>query len=160
MNFFSKYKYTLIVTFIALLIFILGVVFIKKYITPRAQSVEAYTSGSDSNVNVIMFHVTWCPYCKTAKPVWDKLYSNYNGVVIKNKKLNIVSIDATDETAMNPDFNMTIEDLMKKLKRNGSPYTVEGYPTIIICDTSFNVVAEFDKNTTYENLEKFLDESL
>lgn len=160
MNFLTKYKYTIIITLVALMIFILGVLFVKTYIYPRAQKVEGYRNDSEQSVNLIMFHVTWCPYCKTAKPIWDKVRDNYDGVVVNKRKISIMSIDATDETSVSPEFNTTIEKVMHQFKKNGNEYEIEGYPTIILSDSKHNVIAEFDKNTTYENLETFITQNL
>ena len=75
-NFTTKYKFTILLTLIALLVFCLGIFVIKKYIYPRTRNMEGY-SNDDSELKLIMFHVNWCPHCKTAKPVWDKITQNY-----------------------------------------------------------------------------------
>jgi thiol-disulfide isomerase/thioredoxin len=120
--------------------------------------VEGY---SGNEVNVIMFHVDWCPYCKSALPVWRKLTENYNGVTMNRKKVNIISLDATDENSTSEDFGgNSIEEIMSSFKIDGTPYTIEGYPTIVIADKDNNVLAEFEKTSTYENLENFINDNM
>lgn len=158
MKFVMKYKLTIIITLVALIIFILALLLIKKFIYPRASRVEGY---SGNEVNVIMFHVDWCPYCKSALPVWRKLTENYNGVTMNRKKVNIISLDATDENSTSEDFGgNSIEEIMSSFKIDGTPYTIEGYPTIVIADKDNNVLAEFEKTSTYENLENFINDNM
>jgi thiol-disulfide isomerase/thioredoxin len=30
-------------------------------------------------VRVNIFFAEWCPHCKTAKPIWEKVSADYNG---------------------------------------------------------------------------------
>jgi thiol-disulfide isomerase/thioredoxin len=43
---------------------------------------ETKTSPSQISTNsseLIFFFAEWCPHCKTAKPIWEKVSADYNG---------------------------------------------------------------------------------
>lgn len=159
-NFTTKYKFTILLTLIALLVFCLGIFVIKKYIYPRTSNMEGY-SNDDSELKLIMFHVNWCPHCKTAKPVWDKITQNYNNVTVNNTKLQVISLDCTDENSTSSDFNNnTVEEILSRFTLNGNPFAVEGYPTIVMANKSNAIIGEFNKATTYKNVEDFINDHL
>jgi thiol-disulfide isomerase/thioredoxin len=121
----------------------------KKY-GSRIQIVEGLTSNSmdnpdeDSSVQLLMFTVDWCPHCKTAKPEWDKLVSNYDGELINGRKVVFVNYNCTQES----------DDIKKLIAK----YNVEGYPTIkLIKDGQ---VIDFDAKPTEESLVQFLKASI
>lgn len=153
LSFCMKYKVTIMLTFLAFIILLLALFVIRKYIYPRTLKMEGY---ADNKVDLIMFQVDWCPYCKSAKPVWDKLTKTYQGTNVDGKELRIISLDCTEDSNISNEYNKSIADVMNQFKKDGKAFVVEGYPTIILADRKHNVIAEFDKNTTYENLEKFI----
>ena len=151
-----KHKFTILVTIVAFNIFLLALFII--YRMRITKKVEGYTSSN--TVNLVMLHVDWCPHCKTAKPAWDKITKNYHGVSINNKKVNVFSIDSTDENSMVSAYGKTVENVLSQFKKNNSPYKVEGYPTILLTDDKHNIIAEFEQNTSYENLENFINNNV
>jgi thiol-disulfide isomerase/thioredoxin len=157
-NIILKYKFFIMITLIALIIFALGLFVINKYIYPRTLTLEGMDNKS---VKLIMFHVTWCPYCKTAKPIWNKITENYNNTQINGKQLKVISLDCTDDSVMSSEFNnQTIEKVMTSFKLDGQQYNIEGYPTILLIDNNNNIIAEFTQNTSYENIEGFIKNNL
>ena len=152
-----KYKFTIFLTIIAFNIFILALFII--YRMKLNKKVEAYTEN-DNYTYLIMFHVDWCPYCKTAKPVWDKITKGYNDVTINNKKLKVISLDATDENSVVPEFNKTVQEVLKQFTKDNSTYKIDAYPTIVLSNSNNNIIAEFEKNTTYENIEQFINNNI
>lgn len=158
-KFAMKYKFTIILTIIAFNIFILALFII--YRSKIYKHIEGYTSDSIDEVNLIMFHVDWCPHCKTAMPSWNKIVSQYNGVTVNNKKINVISLDSTDENNTVPIFsNKSVKNILNQFNINGKSYSIDGYPTIILADTNNNIIAEFNKSATYENIENFINETL
>jgi len=97
--------------------------------------------GSAGEAEIILFYVDWCPHCKTAKPVWDKLKSEYQDQVIKGKRVIFTEINCTNES---PD----VEEMINK-------YNIQGYPTIKMLKDG--QVIEFDAKPTYTNLEQFIN---
>ena len=156
----NKYKFPIAITLLALFIFILATYFIYVYIYSRKDKVEGYNHTSD-NVNLIMFHVNWCPYCKTALPVWAKITQNYNGTRVNGKKLSVISLDSTDENSTSSYFeNKTIDTILNQFKKNGSKFSIDGYPTIVLADENNNILAEFNQSTNYDNLEEFINKNV
>lgn len=157
-QFLKRYKITIMIVLSAFVIFIVAAYIAYAYIFPKKSKREGY---SNDDVKLIMFHVDWCPYCKTALPIFKKIHDSYNGTTINKKKLRVVSLDATDENSTSGDFGgITVEKIISQFTLNGSSYNIEGYPTIILADSNNNVIAEFKKNTTYENVEMFITSNL
>lgn len=157
-QFLKRYKLTILIVLAAFVIFIIAVYIGYTYIIPKKRSKEGY---SNDNVTLIMFHVDWCPYCKTALPVFEKIRNDYDGTTVNNKKLRIISLDATDENSTPEDFGgKTVENIISQFTLNDRPFNIEGYPTIILSDSNNRIIAEFDKTTTYENIDTFINSNL
>lgn len=157
-QFLKRYKLTILIVLAAFVIFIIAAYIAYTYIIPKKRSKEGY---SNDNVNLIMFHVDWCPYCKTALPIFEKIRSDYDGTTVNNKKLRIISLDATDENSISEDFGgKTVGNIISQFTLNSSPFNIEGYPTIILSDSNNRIIAEFDKTTTYENIDTFINSNL
>ena len=76
---------------------------------------KEFVNKDDNNDDILVmyFYTEWCPYCKKAKPEWNKFESYVHN---KNK-----SIDYTiNLTSVNCDENKSIAD----------KYNVDGYPSI------------------------------
>lgn len=157
-QFLKRYKLTILIVLAAFVIFIIAAYIAYTYIIPKKRSKEGY---SNDNVNLIMFHVDWCPYCKTALPIFEKIRGDYDGTTVNNKKLRIISLDATDENSISEDFGgKTVGNIISQFTLNSSPFNIEGYPTIILSDSNNRIIAEFDKTTTYENIDTFINSNL
>lgn len=93
------------------------------------------------NVEILFFFTNWCPHCKTAKPVWNSIKTEYENKTINGYTIIFTEIDCTEETA-------EVEAMMNK-------YSVEGYPTIkLIKDGE---VIDYDAKPTKETLVQFLN---
>ena len=55
---------------------------IKKTYKPNSEDVMN-TGSANAEAELILFYADWCPHCKTAKPVWDKIKAQY-----ENKTVN------------------------------------------------------------------------
>jgi len=93
---------------------------------------------NSEDILVMYFYTEWCPYCKKAKPEWNKFESYVDN---KNKNIdysiNLVSV--------NCDESKSIAD----------KYEVDGYPTVKLIYK--NKVYDFDAKVTKDNLVEFLD---
>lgn len=117
--------------------------FVKPRINPAYKSNKEYIQkGTDStsdskNAELFFFYTNWCPHCKSAKPVWDKLKEStksVNGVTI-----NYVDVDC------------------EKHANVAEQYKVEGYPTIKL--NYNNKIIEYDAKPDINTLNQFLDQS-
>jgi len=100
--------------------------------------------GFDNNnksAELLFFYADWCPHCKTAKPVWQEIQSQYENQTINGYKVKFTEINCTTES---PD----VEKMMNK-------YNIEGFPTIkLIKDGQ---IVEFDAKPSKETLTEFLN---
>jgi thiol-disulfide isomerase/thioredoxin len=104
---------------------------------------EHATTNTNSNksANLMLFYVDWCPHCKTAKPEWEALKSDYDGKSINGYNVTFTEYNCTEETA-------EVSKLMDK-------YNIEGYPTIKLIKD--NQVIEYDAKPTKSTMEQFLN---
>jgi thiol-disulfide isomerase/thioredoxin len=103
-------------------------------------------SQNDENkeAELLFFYAEWCPHCKTAKPVWDDLRTEYENKTINGYTIVFTEINCTKESA-------EVEKMMDK-------YNVEGFPTIkLIKDGQ---IIEYDAKPTKETLNQFLNSVL
>lgn len=96
--------------------------------------------NSDENAVIYYFYTEWCPYCKKAKPEWDKFKDVYGEQTVNGYKLEFKEVDADKD-----------EDIANKFK-------VEGYPTIKLIKDG--TIVEYDAKPKFETLEKFVKSSL
>ena len=100
-------------------------------------------TGEDEvkSATIMLFYVDWCPHCKTAKPVWNDMKSEYDGTVINGYKISFVEYNCTKETPEN-------QSLMDK-------YKIEGFPSIIL--NKDNQIIDFDAKPSKATLTQFLN---
>ena len=110
----------------------------------KSRPIEGLENNGDKSVELILFHVDWCPHCKTAKPVWDQVKSEYNGTTKNGYKIVFTDINCTDETA--------------ETDRMMNQYKIEGYPTIKMLKDG--QVIEFDAKPSQDSLIKFLNTAI
>jgi thiol-disulfide isomerase/thioredoxin len=138
------FRYKFIILFIILLI-ILGCYYYFNVVNKQTTfNTNRHNVASDPNSNktaeMMLFYVDWCPHCKTAKPEWENLKSEYEGKQINGYTLIFTEYNCTAETSEN-------EELMNK-------YKIEGYPTIKLLKDS--QVIEYDAKPTKSTMEQFL----
>lgn len=137
--------------FYALLIIALfiAIYFSYKYISNKFKTVykdnsEHRTEGGSGNTKeaeLMLFTVDWCPHCKTARPEWDQVKTEYNGKVINGYTVVFTEVNCTNES---PD----IEKMMNRFK-------IEGYPTIKLLKDG--QVIEYDAKPTKDTIIQFLN---
>lgn len=96
--------------------------------------------NSNKTAEMMLFYVDWCPHCKTAKPEWENLKSEYEGKQINGYNLKFTEYNCTAETTEN-------DELMNK-------YKIEGYPTIKLLKG--DQIVEYDAKPTKSTMEQFL----
>jgi thiol-disulfide isomerase/thioredoxin len=97
--------------------------------------------NSNKTATLMLFYVDWCPHCKTAKPEWESLKSEYEGTTINGYTIMFVEHNCTNESE-------EVSQLMDK-------YNIEGYPTIKLIKD--NQVIEYDAKPTKSTMEQFLN---
>ena len=102
---------------------------------------DTYSSQNSKDAEIMFFYVDWCPHCKTAKPAWNDVKSEYENKTINGYKVIFTEINCTEETA-------EVESLMNK-------YNIEGFPTIKLLKDG--QVIEYDAKPTKDTLTQFLN---
>lgn len=97
--------------------------------------------GAGNTAELMFFFANWCPHCKTAKPIWNDLKSEYENKTINGYKVVFTDVDCSEES-------QEVERMMNK-------YSVEGYPTIKLLKDG--QVIEYDAKPTRETLVQFLN---
>jgi thiol-disulfide isomerase/thioredoxin len=146
-NFVSSYW----VIIIALIVFTgVAIYYYSSYVAPKQQTNysvnnEHGTTSSQTNDNkeaeLLLFYVDWCPHCKTAKPVWNDIKSEYENKTINGYKVIFTEVNCTEETA-------EVEQMMNK-------YNIEGFPTIKLLKDG--QIIEYDAKPTKDTLTQFLN---
>lgn len=107
----------------------------------NSEHVPSGTTGSNE-AELLLFYADWCPHCKTAKPIWNDVKSEYENKTINGYHVIFTEVNCTDNT------NTEVEKMMDQ-------YNVEGFPTIkLIKDGQ---VYEYDAKPTKEALTQFLN---
>jgi thiol-disulfide isomerase/thioredoxin len=137
------------ITIIAIFAFIgLAVYLYFTYMAPKLKPVfnanEEKRNGDDNSkktAEMLLFYVDWCPHCKTAKPAWNDLKSEYENRTINGYKVIFTEVNCTTESA-------EVEQMMNK-------YKIDGFPTIKLLKDG--QIIEYDAKPTKETMEQFLN---
>ena len=137
------------ILYVLLLIVLLVVFyFAYKYLSNKFKTVykansehRNTTEGNNQEAEIMLFTVDWCPHCKTAKPEWEQVKTEYNGKVVNGYTLVFTEVNCTNES---PD----VEKMMNRFK-------IEGYPTIKLLKDG--QVIEYDAKPTKDTIIQFLN---
>ena len=99
-------------------------------------------AGARPTAQIYLFHATWCPACKQAKPAWDSVKAEYDGKQVNGYTFYFVEVDCS-QSGQDP-------DAAAKMQQFG----VEGFPTIKIVKDGQMV--EFSGPRTKANLTQFI----
>ena len=141
---FSKMQ---IITIVVTLIGVIGLGIYFYYTTKPVTTFHANRENvpkADDEVktaNIMLFYVDWCPHCKTAKPVWNEMKTEYEGTIINGYKVSFIEYNCTKESAEN-------QTLMDK-------YKIEGFPSIILVKD--NQVIDYDAKPSKATMVQFLN---
>ena len=98
-------------------------------------------SKNNSQAELILFSVDWCPHCKKAQPIWNELKAEYEDKTINGYTILFTEVNCTNESP-------EVEKMINK-------YKIEGYPTIKLLKDG-NVI-EYDAKPNKATLEQFLN---
>lgn len=153
MGFLSKIKHagsnigstTIIIVVAVILFIVLAALYYFYYVAPQSKfQVNTNSKNSNSPTNsaeLLFFYADWCPHCKTAKPIWNELKSQYQNKTINGYQVVFTEINCSEETA-------EVDKMMNQ-------YNVEGYPTIKLLKDG--QVIEYDAKPSKETLTQFLN---
>lgn len=129
---------------------IIAVSFYNYYIAPSSNPRYNANNEEDAEIGqnpatgktaeLMFFFADWCPHCKSAKPIWNNLKTEYETKLVHGYRIIFTEVDCSEETP-------EVEKLMNQ-------YSIEGYPTIKLLKDG--QVIEYDAKPSKENLEKFL----
>ena len=142
-NIFYNKKFIIVLVLAALFTGI-AFYFYNSYVAPRLNPDfvpnKEFTSDDSPNAELIYFFTDWCPYCKKARPTWEKMKKQYDNKLINGKTVYFKEVDCEKEEKM------------------ADQYNIEGYPTIkLIKDDQ---VVDYDAKPTEKNLVEFLTTSV
>jgi thiol-disulfide isomerase/thioredoxin len=139
---------TITIIAVVILFGILAAVYYFYYLAPQMNAQykpnsEHVGTGSDEskNAELLFFYADWCPHCKTAKPIWNDLKSEYQNKTINGYRVVFTEVNCSEETA-------EVDKMMNQ-------YNIEGYPTLkLIKDGQ---VIEYDAKPSKDTLTQFLN---
>lgn len=108
---------------------------------PNSEHMLGGKGGDGDTAELLFFFAEWCPHCKTAKPIWNDLKSEYENKTINGYHVVFTEINCSEETA-------EVEKMMNQ-------YNVEGYPTIKLLKDG--QVIEYDAKPSKDTLTQFLN---
>jgi thiol-disulfide isomerase/thioredoxin len=136
---------TIIIVVAVILFIVLAALYYFYYVAPQSKfQVNANSKDSNSPTNsaeLLFFYADWCPHCKTAKPIWNELKTQYQNKTINGYQVVFTEINCSEETA-------EVDKMMNQ-------YNVEGYPTIKLLKDG--QVIEYDAKPSKETLTQFLN---
>jgi thiol-disulfide isomerase/thioredoxin len=95
----------------------------------------------DKSAELLFFYADWCPHCKTAKPIWEELKSEYKNKTINGYHVVFTDVNCSEETA--------------EVERMMNQYSIEGYPTIKLLKDG--QIIEYDAKPSRDTLVQFLN---
>ena len=113
----------------------------KKYVANKEFLPEADSEHDiiQKHATLYFFYTNWCPHCKKAKPEWESLKNETNGIV-KGVNIAFKDVDCDQEAEL------------------ADEYKVEGYPTIkLVYD---NKIYDYDAKPDKATLIQFLNSVL
>ena len=143
---FSDKRFIFFLLIFTLLTILLSYVIYNKYILPEIKknhvlNKEFTIKGNENSkdILIIYFKTEWCPYCKKARPEWDRFVEYVNNI-------------NTSETY---DFEIitSVVDCDKQTSI-ADKYEIEGYPTIKLIKNK--EIYEYDAKPNKEHLIEFL----
>ena len=103
----------------------------------------ANKGNRNNEIEIMMFHVNWCPHCKKALPDWQAFCDQYNNQIVNDYTIRC-----------NRNGNNCTDEKDSKVIDMVSTYKIDSYPTIVLMkgDQRF----DFDAKITKNSLDQFL----
>lgn len=133
----------LIIVFLGISYYVYQTYFIKNKMSDKGFDDVANRDQNTKELNIMMFHVDWCPFCIKSLPEWKEFCRQYNG-----KKINGYTITCDEEGT-----NCT-DDSDEKISAMLDEYSIKSYPTVILFKG--NDRYDFDAKLNKSNLEQFV----
>jgi thiol-disulfide isomerase/thioredoxin len=142
-------KQNVLIIILVVLIFLIAALFAyRRFVAQRlSKNKNSYVNNNEFNeqqgiqsADIYFFYTTWCPHCKTAKPVWEDFKSQMGGKSVNGVTLNFFEVDCDKDQATADKFN------------------VKGYPTIKLMKG--NKIIEYDAKPSTATLIQFVNSSL
>lgn len=143
-------KQNVLLIILVVLVFLIAALFAyRRFVAQRLSKNDknSYVNNNEfgqqqgnQSADIYFFYTTWCPHCKTAKPVWEDFKSQMNGKAINGVTLHFFEVDCDKDQATADKFN------------------VKGYPTIKL--VKGNKIIEYDAKPSTETLVQFVNSSL
>jgi thiol-disulfide isomerase/thioredoxin len=149
-------KRHLVVMFLVACLFIwIGAYVYKKYVSSYlGSSLEGYASGmgddapppssNEKTATLYMFGTSWCPHCKTAKPIWEEYVNKNKDLKVGNYSILYKSVDCDEDSDG---------------KQLADKFDVKGYPTFKL-ERGPGDVVDFEAKPTHDNFTNLLQTSL
>ena len=149
---FRKMSSSTIIIIVAIILFVvLALYYYYNHVSPKlkpsyhanatASSSGQSNGGPTKQAELMLFYADWCPHCKTAKPIWNDLKTQYQNKTINGYQVIFTEVNCTSESA-------ETEQMMNK-------YNIEGFPTIKLLKDG--QIIEYDAKPTKETLNEFLN---
>jgi len=135
----------LVILFVALLFLIAALYVYRRHVSQRISKQyvannEFTQDGKVQSADIYFFYTTWCPHCKTAKPIWNDFKTEMSGQTVNGVTLNFFEVDCDKDQATSDKFN------------------VKGFPTIKL--VKGNQIIEYDAKPSKANLIEFVNTTL
>jgi thiol-disulfide isomerase/thioredoxin len=147
MDYYNTFSKTQIIIGVVVIFAVIGLGIYLYYNTKPVTAFHANRENvpiedtKEKTATVMLFYVDWCPHCKTAKPAWDEMKTEYEGTIINGYKVTFSEYNCTKESAEN-------QALMDK-------YKIEGFPTIILIKDK--QVIDYDAKPSKATMVQFLN---
>jgi thiol-disulfide isomerase/thioredoxin len=116
----------------------------KKNAQKMSDVANAEPNGK--TITIFMFHVNWCPHCKTALPEWNMFKDEYNQQLVNGYIIECIDTDCTENK------KPEIATLLEK-------YKVEYFPTVkgvMIGPNGQNMTVDYNAKVNRSNLGQFV----
>lgn len=121
-----------------MVVLLAGITILLLVVFLRPKKVEPFEEEEEDKLcELFFFHTEWCPYCKKARPEWDKFKAPLENTSRDNYKFVFTEVDCDKNEGL------------------AGKYNVVGYPTIkLIKDGK---ITEYDAKTSASTLNAFVD---
>lgn len=144
-SFTGNFSTKTIIIVVVVLFIILAFFYYFNYVSPKFKKSYQINEGdfnsSSKQAELLFFYADWCPHCKTAKPIWNDIKSEFQNKTINGYKVLFTEINCTSE-------NAETEQMMNK-------YNIEGFPTIKLLKDG--QIIEYDAKPSKDTLNEFLN---
>ena len=135
-----------LVILLVIVIFLIAALFVyRRYISSGMKreylaNNEFTNDGAIDSADIYLFYTTWCPHCKTAKPIWEDFKKEMEDKKVNGIKLNFFEVDCDKDPATSDKFK------------------VKGFPTIKLIKGK--QIIEYDAKPNKATLIEFVNKSL